>query len=385
LSATNPAPRLLFYVQHLLGIGHMKRSERIASALAAEGFDVHIAQGGHPVNSITFPGCTIHPLPAIKTSGADFGGLIDQHNQPVDDAYKALRTESLLTLAQLINPDVLLLELYPFGRRQMRFELKPLLRWCQQQPKAPMVVSSVRDILQIRKPEREQESLQLLKEYFTDVIVHGDPEFVSLNSSFRLSSEIEQLTYYSGYVAPKPVNSNSRRGVIVSAGGGAVGEQLLDTALTLAQQTASAESPWTLITGPNLDQVTRQRLEKGANAYIKICTMLPDFTYQLAHCEASVSQAGYNTVMDLLATDTAAVLVPFVGSGETEQTTRAELLAQHGWGVMLAEEQLTPATLQRALKETVKRSHQAPKINLDGATNTAIYLMQRWKKHGSVA
>lgn len=41
--------RVFFYVQHLLGIGHLARASRIASALAADGFDVTVVTGGTAV------------------------------------------------------------------------------------------------------------------------------------------------------------------------------------------------------------------------------------------------------------------------------------------------------------------------------------------------
>ena len=41
--------RVLFHVQHLLGIGHLQRSLRIAEALAARGIAVTLVQGGPPV------------------------------------------------------------------------------------------------------------------------------------------------------------------------------------------------------------------------------------------------------------------------------------------------------------------------------------------------
>ena len=42
-------PRVFFYVQHLLGIGHLRRAAVLARALAAGGFDVLLVSGGAPV------------------------------------------------------------------------------------------------------------------------------------------------------------------------------------------------------------------------------------------------------------------------------------------------------------------------------------------------
>ena len=42
-------PRVLFYVQHLLGIGHLARASRVANALVESGFAVTMVTGGMPV------------------------------------------------------------------------------------------------------------------------------------------------------------------------------------------------------------------------------------------------------------------------------------------------------------------------------------------------
>jgi predicted glycosyltransferase len=50
------APRVFFYVQHLLGIGHIARASRIANALQEDGFDVTVVTGGLPVAGFPAPG-----------------------------------------------------------------------------------------------------------------------------------------------------------------------------------------------------------------------------------------------------------------------------------------------------------------------------------------
>ena len=45
--------RVFFYVQHLLGIGHLKRAATLARALAAEGLQVTLASGGAVVPTMT--------------------------------------------------------------------------------------------------------------------------------------------------------------------------------------------------------------------------------------------------------------------------------------------------------------------------------------------
>ncbi|MCH8110355.1 MAG: glycosyl transferase, partial [Proteobacteria bacterium] len=41
--------RVFFYVQHLLGIGHLRRAATITRAMAARGLDVTVASGGSEI------------------------------------------------------------------------------------------------------------------------------------------------------------------------------------------------------------------------------------------------------------------------------------------------------------------------------------------------
>ena len=56
----------------------------------------------------------------------------------------------------------------------------------------------------------------------------------------------------------------------------------------------------------------------------------PDFPALLAGCAVSISQAGYNTVLDLVAAGRPAIVVPFDAGNETEQTVRAEAMERAG-------------------------------------------------------
>ena len=75
--------RVFFYVQHLLGIGHLARASRIASAIARDGGQVTVLTGGIPVNG--FPGgdVTSITLPPVVASSAGFSGLADQSGSAV--------------------------------------------------------------------------------------------------------------------------------------------------------------------------------------------------------------------------------------------------------------------------------------------------------------
>src|SRR5690348_18459036 len=116
------APRVFFYVQHLLGIGHLKRAAAIARALVDAGTRVDFVLGGAPVAGIAPAGVHVVQLPPAIASDAQFTNLLDEHRNKVDEAWKARRKQAFLASFEESKPDIVLLEMYPFGRRQFRFE-----------------------------------------------------------------------------------------------------------------------------------------------------------------------------------------------------------------------------------------------------------------------
>ena len=370
------APRVLFYVQHLLGIGHLARASRIAGALAEDGFDVTVVTGGMPVSGFPGPGVRHIALPPITAGDAGFSGLADSNGHPVDDAFKDDRRQRLLAAFRECRPDIVMIEAFPFGRRQVRFELLPLLDEIAAMARKPLLVTSLRDILQERaKPGRDEETVTLVKQYFDHVLVHGDPAFARLEDTFPLAAEIAGKVVYTGLVAaPPPVEARERFDVIVSAGGGAVGNLLIRTALDAARTIGKASS-FALITGPNLPQADFDAITADAPAHVAIFRFRPDFASLLTGARLSVSQAGYNTVCDVLRAGCRALLIPFTAGGETEQSVRAGRLEKLGLAHILAEEQLTPESMTRAIETALSASERPPHgLDLEGARHTAKIL-----------
>jgi predicted glycosyltransferase len=376
--------RVFVYVQHLLGIGHLKRAATLARALAAEGLQVTLASGGAVVPGMTVEKVELVQLPAASAADLSFKSLVDEAGLPVDEAWKHRRSAALIDAWRVADPHVLVLELFPFGRRQMRFELLPLLELAAAAPRRPAIVCSVRDILGGQKStERQEETLGLVRQYFDGVLVHGDPAVVGFERTFPLAAGIAEKLHYTGYVVDEPAAHAGREGedeVIVSAGGGAVGERLLEAAIEAKPLTAARNRLWRLLAGGNLPQPVYQRLERLAKRAggIALERARPDFTTLLANCALSISQAGYNTLLETVRAGARAVAVPFAGGAETEQALRARCFADRGLLEVLDESALTPQALAAAVDRAAARPRAARSgIDLDGARKSAA-MIARW-------
>ncbi len=366
--------RVLFYVQHLLGIGHLKRAEILARAMSDAGLDVTVAFGGRTVREVPFKGATVAALPAATIAGENFSALLDAKGKPIDEAWMAARRDALIALLRKTDPDVVLIELFPFGRRQFRFELLPLLDAIHAEKRPPRVACSVRDILVAGKlPSRDAETVATLRRYFSAVLVHGDPALIRFEATFPEATRLGDLIRYTGYVASTSSETAAKGAgeVIVSAGGGAVGAPLLAAAMAARPLTALAGHVWRFLTGPNLGDDDFKTLAKHASERTIVERFRDDFADRLRASTLSISQAGYNTTMDILSAGARAIVVPYEAKGETEQRLRAEILARKGLVTLLPAAELSPARVVQAVRTAIEKPTAALSVDVAGAVKTA--------------
>ena len=365
--------KIFFYVQHLLGIGHLVRAHRIARALVKSGFDVLLVAGGEPVPGLE-PGEGVRTLqlPPVRAGEDGFSALSHPDGRPFTAADRTARAALLLDAFSGEEPDILLIEAFPFGRRLMRFELLPLLEAAWARAPRPLVASSIRDILQAStKPGRAEETAALVRHSFDLVLVHGEERVTPLAASFPAASLITDRLVYTGYVGPGPgPPASEQHDIIVSVGGGAVGGALVRAALAAARNPRLSHLRWLVLTGPNLPS---HETPDTPPPNVDLRRFASDLPARLVTARVSVSQAGYNTVADVLAAGCAAVLVPFASGDETEQTVRASSLASQGRATMLPEKALTPESLADALRRELAKPRAAP-FAMSGAERSARIL-----------
>ena len=98
----------------------------------------------------------------------------------------------------------------------------------------------------------------------------------------------------------------------------------------------------------------------------------PDFTTLLSNSALSISQGGYNTVMEVLAAGARGVIVPYAGGLETEQTLRARLLERQSGLQVVDEGGLSAVALADAVEAALDAAPpNAAGLDTGGAAATA--------------
>ncbi|WP_068317065.1 glycosyltransferase family protein [Polycladidibacter hongkongensis] len=371
--------KVLIHLQHLLGSGHAVRAVALAQALQQQGDAVVLATGNRLAKVLSCESIEVVHLPLARAADSSFEHLVDAAERPLDEDWWRVRMQATHELLQR-SFDVIVTETFPFGRRAFARELLYLCRVGK--ASNALLVSSVRDIL-VRKPTLQQEKWMAAhaRDFYDLVLVHSDPAFVKFEDSFPYAREIADLFAYTGYIGGKPSDfkegDDGRGEIIVSCGGGAVGARLLQVAAdvaTMAQSTLPEvlrNKTWRLLMGARLPQETVAQLTKKQNARLIAEPARADFSSMLGRASLSISQAGYNSVLDVLCAQVPAVFVPFETASESEQRQRASTLAARGRAELLPSADLTCLSLISACVNALSRPVPKLRVTMDGAQRSA--------------
>ena len=195
----------MLYVQHLLGIGHLMRARLLAEAIADRGYDVHLVTGGMPIGgrcraAFEPSSCRRFAFPT-RASRRYVTPTSTRSTKRIASADGTL----LLKVFAAVAPSAVLFETFPFGRRALRFELFPLLERIEAARPRPLVIGSIREILQLQqKPEREREMLAWAARWFDAIFVHGDRRFARFEDTFSFVADLVPPVHYTGFVMGRP-------------------------------------------------------------------------------------------------------------------------------------------------------------------------------------
>ena len=233
----------------------------------------------------------------------------------------------------------------------------------------PALVTSVRDILQERvKAGRNEETVEIVNRHFDLVMVHGDPAFATLGDTFPLAASITAEIAYTGLVAaPRPTPSPERYEVLFQWAA-ARPASCWSTRPSRPRRVCRRQA----LVPDHRPQPAAGRFRRGCSprrrAGLDIVRFRKDFPALLAAAELSVSQAGYNTVCDVLQAGCRSILVPFAAGGETEQTVRAERLQRLGLAVVAARGRAVAGKPRRGDRTAARHAKARART---GSTSTA--------------
>ena len=382
--------RVMFYCQHVLGMGHFIRSLEIVRALF--GFDVYFINGGEIIPGFELPSAVeIINLPPVKAD-SEFRDIYAIDGLGLDEI-KDTRKKRIIAEYERVKPEILVIELFPFGRLRFADELIPLLERAKFAGGSTKVVCSLRDILVNKREQQQFEefALGIANRYFDLLLIHSDPRFQRLEETFPRIAELKCPLVYTGFVKQRldeessssaylPEPEAGEKAILVSIGGGRVGVELIDCAIEASRRLAGGlPHKMYIFTGPYISDSEFMRLQAKIVGCPRIILdrYTTRFISYLKRSDLSISMAGYNTCMNIIATGARAIVYPFTGNNNEEQSIRAEKLRALGIVDLIRQQELEPELLAEMIAAAVRKPADliGPSfLDLDGAGKTAAEL-----------
>lgn len=346
--------KFLLYCQHLSGSGHFVRTYEIARALA-EDHEVHIVDGGWPVPRRPAPVFRLE-IPRIRR---DAGRLVPLDTTRTIGEVLRERSIRLQEAVDRIEPDVLVIEHFPFSKGSLRQEIMPLM-----ERTSARTYCSLRDIAAVteKDPVAREETLEILQRHFDALLVHGDPHLTRLEDQLSWAGDIPVPIAYTGIVSERPGARTANEGNIVVSAGGTGGEALFKATVAAWQLLDDSQRTLVLYHPPGWEDF------RPAEGNIRMKPYCVGFLDQLAGADLSISQAGYNTCANLLETRVAAIVVPHAAM--PDQADRARLLAERGLVRAIVPGELEPARLAEAMQEALGERMPTHDLDLHGAVRS---------------
>ena len=331
------AKRIFFHAESPFGLGHIRRATLLAQGMLDIGLRPEIIGSPPPTQGFpNLPDCPWHSLPAVRTHGETFTDLRTDNDQKVDETLWQKRRDLIEHLFYQRRPDLIVTDLFPFGRRAFSQELMALGALARKYD-IPMICSLRDIIVSGTKTRYHAQSLERFALNYQTALVHGDPQFMRLEETAPWITPIASRLSYTGFISsPKPpdypTGNDDLPFVLVSVGGGASGPRLLESLLIARAHPDMPDLPWRILIGPRMPQSQRQRLKAMAQKEITFIDDTDNLTAWMQRACFCLMQGGYNSIMELMNARKPALVIPYEGINrqETEQRLRAERLIPLG-------------------------------------------------------
>ncbi len=306
--------RFLLYSHDTYGLGHFRRCSLLAAGLVGARPDaqVVIVTGSPRTQSFGLPErVDTVKLPTVTKSP---GGRYRSRKLDMDlSNLVRFRSSLIASTIECYRPDVILVDHAPVG---MSRELVPMLEQISRGSRRPRLVLGLRDIVdEVGRVEAawHQDGTWDWLDTYDDILIYGDERVTTTATELGLANRTRATTRHTGYVAPAmPEPMATEPFLLVTTGGGGDGQAMLRRYLDTVEQGAAGDIRSVVVTGPLLSSARRAELMLRASRLpaVEVLEFTDSLRLLVSSAVGVVSMAGYNTVVELLAADTPAMLVP---------------------------------------------------------------------------
>ncbi|MEP4196541.1 MAG: glycosyltransferase [Aliishimia sp.] len=374
---TTRSSRIILYSHDTFGLGHLRRSRALATALtqADTRASALILTGSPVAGRFAFPERVDHVrLPGVTK--LEDGSYISQTMGLDIDEVTELRSRMIKSTIEAYQPDLLIVDKEPTG---FRGELLPTLESLRGSGRTSCVLG-LRDVLDeqhVLAAEWDRKgAVTATEQFYDEAWVYGPKSFYDPTEGLPLSDAARARIHWTGYLrrtrqdeGPIPQDPY----VLVTPGGGGDGAAMVDLVLAAYETDPTLQPDALLVYGPFLSGDTRVQFEKrvaALNGRVKAVGFDAQIETLFTGAKGVVCMGGYNTFCEVLSFDKRAVIVPRI-KPRKEQYIRAARAQELGLVSMLSDlkTELSPQAMAdaiRALPHQQKPSAAGSEALMDG-------------------
>jgi predicted glycosyltransferase len=383
--------RVLIYSHDSFGLGHLRRCRAIAHSLveADSAVSVLILSGSPIIGSFDFRSRVdfVRIPGVIKLRNGEYVSL----SLHIDiEETLAMRSSIIHHTADIFDPDLLIVDKEPLG---LRGEVRPTLDLLRERG-TPLILG-LRDVMDdpaaLETEWERKNAVPALGEYYDELWVYGLPQICDPLEGIDLAASVRRRMVYTGYLgraAGTAATSHEVRDLadgdflLVTAGGGGDGEEMIDWVLAAYEHDPGALPPALIVFGPFMVPERQAAYDARAARLGKVQAITFDAHLEslMVRAKGVVAMGGYNTFCEILSFDKPALILPRTVP-RREQYIRAQRAAELGLVTMLADEDARdPLRMAAAL---LQLTQQAPPSSvvvpglLDGMPNVNK-LARKW-------
>jgi len=357
--------RVLIYSHDSFGLGHLRRCRRMAHALVGAKKDLTalIVSGSPIIGSFDFRARVdfVRVPGVVKLRNGNYTAL----NLLIDiEDTLALRASIIRHTALAFAPDVFIVDKEPLG---LGGEVESTLRRLKK--RGTRLVLGLREVMdsseKLAVEWKRKRVMPALRDLYDEIWVYGPEGFHDPLEGIDAPDAVRRKVVFTGFqrtdapaegIGPQDPPTDEPY-VLVTAGGGGDGADLIDWVLSAYESDAAIPLAPVFLFGPFMDAAQRESFGERVRALGRGAALefeaAPE--YLMTGAQAVVCMGGYNTFCEVLSFDKPALLVPRTEPRE-EQLVRARCAAALDLAdIRVLEEDSSPATMAQALRGLASR------------------------------
>lgn len=377
--------RILFYSHDTFGLGHINRVLSISKYLYKQGnVNILIVSGSSMLAKLNIPaGIDYIKLPSVAKVGDDL--YISKYLNIGINQIIRMRSKILFHAAKSFRPDAFVVDNVPLG---LKNEAQPALEFLKKQNNSCRILLTMRDILddpdKIKTNWRNNSIYEALKNVYDSILVFGLKQVYDIVDQYEIPEPAASKVTFCGYIDKSGVTSaresirnilniNGHRLILVTAGGGGDGDNLVENYLRMVDSGKKNGFKSLIVLGPDFPIKKRKdilSLYKNHES-IFITDFIPCLPEFMNAADLVVSMGGYNTVCEIMSLNKKAVIVPRV-KPRKEQLIRAQYLSPFVPFKYIHPEEVNPLILRKEIDNLFSlKQENSHRIDLNGLQRSA--------------